>query len=73
MLSFCRIDAAFRLLQEYDTDLDVTLLSLDNAGTTEEERWQYAEQARVVRVTLVARIADLGMYIGLAYLDTAQS
>lgn len=61
MLSLCRIDAAFRRLYEYDPDLDVSLLSLDEHYMTEEDRQEYAVQARILRVTLVARIADIGM------------
>lgn len=61
MLSLCRIDAAFKRLYEYDSDLDVGVLSLDETYMTEEERIEYAAEARILRVTLVARIADIGV------------
>lgn len=61
MLSLCRIDAAFKQLYEYDPDLDVGVLSLDESFMTDEERIEYALQARILRVTLVARIADIGV------------
>ena len=62
MLSLCRIDAAFRRLHQYDPDLDVTLLSVDDADIPEEDREEFAVQARIIRITLLARIADIGTY-----------
>ena len=63
MLSLCRIDAAFRRLYEYDPDFDVSLLSVDESDLTEEDRTEYLAKVRIIRITLVARIADIGMYI----------
>ena len=60
MISLCRIDAAFRRLYDYDPDLDISLLSVDESSLTEEEQSDFAVQARIIRITLVARIADIG-------------
>ena len=66
MLSLDRIDAAFRRLYEYDSDLDIGLLSLDESYMTAEERIEYAVEVRILRITLVARIADIGECNALA-------
>ena len=61
MLSLCRIDTAFRRLQQYDPDFDVTLLLKEGIGLSEAERQHTTVQARIIRTTLVARIADIGV------------
>ena len=60
MLSLSKIDAAFRRLKEYDPDFDVSLLSVDDVHMTPQEIKQHASQARLIRITLLARIADIG-------------
>ncbi len=62
MITLCEMDAAFRRLKEYDPDLDIRLLSKDSTTMDEDEKTTFHIQTRVIRMALVARIADIGMF-----------
>ena len=56
MTSLRQADAAFRRVKYYNPDLDIELLSLDEAEVQEDDVADIAH----IRSALVARVADIG-------------